>query len=483
MVGQGVDNMSVRVRYAPSPTGHLHIGNARTALFNYLFAKKHGGSFIVRIEDTDIERNVEGGVESQLKYLQWLGIDWDESIDKDKGYGPYSQLERLDIYKKYADMLLESGHAYKCYCTSEELEAEREEMTEKGLDRIHYSRKCVGRKEEDLPYVLRLHVPENEEYTFNDIVKGEVTFKSEDFGDWVLVKRNGIPTYNFAVVVDDYLMKISHVLRGEDHITNTPKQLMVYRALGWDVPIFGHMTLIVNENNKKLSKRDFSNIQYIEQYQQLGYLPDALFNFISLLGWSPTGEEEILSHDQLVEMFDEARLSKSPAKFDKEKLAYINNRYVKELTVDETVELCMPHLIKEDIGIGESDSWINSLVTVFKDRMSYGAEIVDLYDEFFDQEFELNEELIDFLNQEGVETTLTVFKNLLSDLEDFRSENIKPLIKQTGKEAGSKGKMLFMPLRIATTASMHGPDLPQVLALLGKETVINNINLSLKEIK
>lgn len=472
--------MSVRVRYAPSPTGHLHIGNARTALFNYLFAKKHNGSFIVRIEDTDIERNVEGGVESQLKYLKWLGIDWDESIDKDGGYGPYSQLERLDLYKKYADELLEKGLAYKCYCTSEELEQEREEMLEKGLDKIHYSRKCLGRKEENLPYVIRLKVPENEQYTFNDMVKGEVTFQSEDFGDWVIVKRNGIPTYNFAVVIDDYLMAISHVLRGEDHITNTPKQMMVYRAFGWDTPVFGHMTLIVNENNKKLSKRDFSIIQYIEQYQQLGYLPDALFNFISLLGWSPTGEEEILSHDELVAMFDESRLSKSPAKFDKEKLAYINNRYVKELSVEDTVELCMPHLMKEGIAADQSEEWIESLVSVFKDRMSYGAQIVDLYDEFFEQQFVLDDEMNEFLSQEGVNETLIAFRDCLLELEEFSAVTIKPMIKQAGKIAGSKGKMLFMPLRIATTASMHGPDLPQVLALLGKDIVIDRLNSIIK---
>lgn len=472
--------MSVRVRYAPSPTGHLHIGNARTALFNYLFARKHQGKFIVRIEDTDTQRNVEGGVESQLKYLKWLGIDWDESIDNDGGFGPYSQLERLDIYKKYADLLIESGYAYKCYCTPEELEKEREDLVARGEDKLHYSRKCLGLPQQDKPFTLRFKVPTDEEYTFNDVVKGEVTFKSEDFGDWVMVKENGIPTYNFACVIDDHLMQISHVLRGEDHITNTPKQLMVYKALGWDAPIFGHMTLIVNENNKKLSKRDFSIIQYIEQYQELGYLPDALFNFISLLGWSPTGEEEILTHDNFVEMFDENRLSKSPAKFDKEKLAYINNRYIKELSVEDTVELCMPHLIKEDIVQGQSDEWILSLVSVFKDRMSFGAEIIDLYDEFFSQEFILDQEMTEFISQEGVNETLIAFRDLLQELESFNATDIKPLIKQAGKLAGTKGKMLFMPLRIATTASMHGPDLPQVLSLLGKDLVIERLNSNIK---
>jgi len=472
--------MSVRVRYAPSPTGHLHIGNARTALFNYLFAKKHNGSFIVRIEDTDIERNVEGGTESQLKFLQWLGIDWDESIDKDKGFGPYRQLERLDIYQKYANQLLTKGLAYKCYCTPEELAQEREELIASGSDKLHYSKKCLGMPEKDLPFTLRYKVPTNKEYTFNDVVKGDVTFQSEDIGDWVIMKNNGIPTYNFACAIDDHLMEITHVLRGEDHITNTPKQMMIYNAFRWDAPKFGHMTLIVNENMKKLSKRDNSIIQYIEQYQSLGYLPDALFNFISLLGWSPKGEEEILTHEQLVEMFDESRLSKSPARFDKEKLAYINNRYVKELSLEETIELCMSHLVEDGIASEHDEDWIKSLVSVFKDRLSYGAEILDLYEEFFNQEFVLDQEGIDFLNEEGVNETLIAFRDLLVSLEVYKAESIKPLIKEAGKIAGSKGKMLFMPLRIATTASMHGPDLPQVLALLGKDTVIERLNSLIK---
>ena len=472
--------MNVRVRYAPSPTGDLHIGNARTALFNYLFAKKHNGSFIVRIEDTDIERNVEGGVESQLKFLQWLGIDWDESIDKDKGYGPYRQLERIDIYQKYANQLVTKGLAYKCYCTPEELAAEREQLISDGNDKLHYSRKCLGIPNQDKPFVLRYKVPKNSEYTFKDLVKGEVTFKSEDIGDWVIMKNNGIPTYNFACAIDDHLMEISHVLRGEDHITNTPKQMMIYKAFKWIPPIFGHMTLIVNENMKKLSKRDNSIVQYIEQYQSLGYLPDALFNFISLLGWSPKGEEEILSHDDLIEMFDESRLSKSPAKFDKEKLAYINNRYIKELSIEETIELCMPHLISEGITEDKSDDWIYSLVSIFKDRISYGKQIIELYDEFFELEFILDNEGTQFLSQEGVNETLIAFRDLLIPLEEFDSINIKPLIKEAGKISGSKGKMLFMPLRIAITASMHGPDLPQLLAILGKETVIERLNLIIK---
>ncbi len=467
----------VRVRYAPSPTGHLHIGNARTALFNYLFARSKGGKFIVRIEDTDVERNVAGGEESQLANLKWLGVDWDESVDKPGEYGPYRQLERLDIYKKYTDLLLEQGLAYKCYCTKEELEEEREELLAKGEDKIHYSRKCYHNNEEkDLPYTIRFLVPENKDYTFNDIVKGSVTFNSADIGDWVIVKQNGIPTYNFACAIDDHLMAISHVLRGEDHITNTPKQMMIYEAFDWDIPTFGHMTLIVNEAGKKLSKRDESILQFISQYKDLGYLSDALFNFISLLGWSPKGEEEILSHDELVASFDESRLSKSPAKFDKEKLTYINNRYVKELSEEASLELFKPFL---DDAFITGD--FTSIVSLFKERCSYGKEMVDVYNEFFGSEFVLNDDALVLLHTEGVKETLEVFKNLLTNLDEFTPEQIKATIKQTGKDSGAKGKMLFMPCRVATTGMMHGPDLPQVLAILGKEKVIERLILSISK--
>ncbi|ERJ12408.1 glutamate--tRNA ligase [Haloplasma contractile] len=479
--------MSVRVRYAPSPTGHLHIGNARTALFNYLFAKKHGGSFIVRVEDTDIGRNVEGGEESQLNYLKWLGIEWDESTDKDGGFGPYRQLERLDIYKKYADLLLEKGLAYKCYCTEEELEQEREELIKSGSDKYHYSRRCFHANEDEKKeleargeYTIRFKVPENEVYTFTDMVKGEVSFSSEDIGDWVIVKKNGIPTYNFAVVIDDQLMEITHVMRGEEHITNTPKQMGIYHAFGWDAPTFGHMTLIVNENGKKLSKRDESYIQFIEQYAKLGYLPEALFNFISLLGWSPEGEEEILSHEQLINQFDENRLSKSPAKFDKDKLAFINNRYIKALSTEEMIELSMPHLVEARITDERNPEWIKKLVELFHDRMSYGKEIVELYDEFFAEDFVVSETGQDFLKQDGVKETLEYFKDQVTEIATFDESTIKQLIKQVGKDIKVKGKMLFMPVRIATTGKMHGPDLPKSIELLGKLTIIERLNQVIK---
>ncbi|MEC1155820.1 glutamate--tRNA ligase [Cytobacillus horneckiae] len=472
----------IRVRYAPSPTGHLHIGNARTALFNYLYARNQGGKFIIRIEDTDKKRNIEGGEQSQLKYLQWLGIDWDESVDKDGGYGPYRQSERNEIYEKHYNELLEAGKAYKCYCTEEELEAEREAQMAKGETPI-YSGKCrhlsqaeraqfeaEGRKPS-----IRFLVPQGKVYTFDDMVKGEVSFESDGIGDHVIVKKDGTPTYNFAVAVDDYLMKISHVLRGDDHISNTPKQLMIYEALGWEPPRFGHMTLIVNESRKKLSKRDESIIQFIEQYEELGYLPEALFNFIALLGWSPSGEEEIFSKDEFIEIFDASRLSKSPALFDKQKLAYMNNQYMKKLDVDKLVEITLPHLIKagkvEENLSEEKMAWVKKLVALFQEKMSFGAEIVELTDMFFTEELMIEDEAKEVLAEEEVPEVLSAFLNEIDQLESFEADAIKASMKSVQKATGHKGKKLFMPIRSATTGQTHGPDLPQAIELLGKDKI------------
>jgi nondiscriminating glutamyl-tRNA synthetase len=473
----------VRVRYAPSPTGHLHIGNARTALFNYLFARNKGGKFIIRIEDTDKKRNIEGGEESQLKYLAWLGIDWDESVDVGGEYGPYRQSERNDIYETYYTQMLEEGKAYKCYCTEEELEAEREAQVEKG-DNPQYSGKCRHLTEEQrtayeaegrLPSI-RLKVPANKVYSFEDMVKGNVSFESDGIGDWVMVKKDGIPTYNFAVAVDDYLMKISHVLRGDDHISNTPKQLMVYEALGWDVPQFGHMTLIVNESRKKLSKRDESIIQFIEQYEELGYLPEALFNFITLLGWSPSGEEEIFTKEQFIEIFDANRLSKSPALFDKQKLSWMNNQYIKNLDIDKLVEISLPHLIKsgrlpKELS-AEQTSWSRQLIALFQEKMSFGAEIVPLTELFFQDEVNYEEEAKEVLMGEQVPEVLQAFANEVELLSEFKAEEIKAAMKAVQKSTGQKGKNLFMPIRSRLTGQTHGPDLPEAISLLGKEKVL-----------
>ncbi|WP_347321532.1 glutamate--tRNA ligase [Rossellomorea sp. RS05] len=472
----------VRVRYAPSPTGHLHIGNARTALFNYLYARSVRGKFIIRIEDTDKKRNIEGGEESQLKYLQWLGIDWDESVDKGGEYGPYRQSERNHIYEQYLNELLESGKAYKCYCTEEELEAEREAQSASG-QMPRYSGKCRNLTAEEQEKLaaegrqpsIRFRVPEGRVFSFNDIVKDEVSFESDGIGDFVIAKKDGTPTYNFAVAVDDYLMKISHVLRGEDHISNTPKQLMIFDALGWEPPVFGHMTLIVNESRKKLSKRDESIIQFIEQYEALGYLPEALFNFIALLGWSPKGEDELFSREEFIKIFDPERLSTSSALFDNQKLTWMNNQYMKALDLDQVVGLAEPHLIKagkiSENPTAEEHEWVRRVVGLYQEQMSFGAEIVELSEMFFKDDLEYDAEAKAVLDEEEVPEVLRAFLEEIEALENYEAAEIKKSIKNVQKSTGHKGKKLFMPIRVAVTGQTHGPELPNAIELLGKEKV------------
>lgn len=472
----------VRVRYAPSPTGHLHIGNARTALFNYLFAKHYQGDFIVRIEDTDLERNIEGGEQSQFFYLNWLGIEADESpLQPNPKYAPYRQMERLDIYNKYVEILLEKGFAYRCFCSEEELEADYEKQRATGNVFTKYNQKCrdlipeeiASNLKNGLPYTIRIKVPDNKTYTFKDLIRGEVSFESKDIGDWVILKSNGIPTYNFAVVIDDLEMDITHVFRGEEHISNTPKQLMIYEMLEKEAPIFGHMTLIVNENHKKLSKRDHSIMQYMSQYKEKGYLAPAMFNFMSLLGWSPEGEEEIFSKEDLIKLFDETRLSKSPSMFDKNKLTWMNNRYIKALSDSEYLELVRPFMQEAHPEINDLD-WLDALMLLYKEQLSYGAEITDLTKLFFIENNNLEPEALEVYQ---AETTLKVATAFLNNLHNFQwdTENLKEIMSLTKSESEVKGKPLFMGLRVVLTSSMHGPDLINTIYLLGKDTVIKNL--------
>ena len=486
----------VRVRYAPSPTGHLHIGNARTALFNYLFARHHDGDFIIRIEDTDQKRNIEDGEKSQLENLEWLNIDWDESPDKPGEYGPYRQSERKDIYLPLIDQLLASNLAYKCYCTEEELEAERESQRSHGQI-PRYNGKCAhltpeqqaAKEAEGITPVVRFRVPKGKEYTFDDMVKGNITFESDSVGgDFVILKRDGMPTYNFAVAVDDYMMKITHVLRGDDHIANTPKQLMIYEAFGWTPPKFGHMTLIINtETGKKLSKRDETILQFIEQYRELGYLPEAMFNFISLLGWSPVGEEEIFTQEEFIKMFDADRLGKSPAAFDNKKLEWISNQYMKQLDRKTMAEMALPYLVEaglvEENPSAEKQAWVEELVSLYQPQMSYAKEIVELSSLFFNDTLTFDDAAKEVLSDEQVPEVLEAFKTQLNELETFDVPTIKQAIKAVQKETGAKGKKLFMPIRVAVSGQMHGPELAETILLLGKEQATEHINLALKEIQ
>ncbi|MDR3242077.1 MAG: glutamate--tRNA ligase [Lactobacillaceae bacterium] len=486
----------VRVRYAPSPTGYLHIGNTRTALFNWLFARHYNGEFIIRIEDTDTSRNVADGEDSQFDNLNWLGLDWDESPRNPGKYGPYRQSERLDIYKKYIDELLERGLAYKSYKTSEELEAEREaqiaakqaphyvyEYADLTDDEIVEAQAAAEAK--GLPAVVRFRVPVEKTYAWEDLVKGHVEIGAEQVGgDWVIQKADGMPTYNFAVVVDDHLMEISHVLRGDEHVSNTPKQLMIYEAFDWEAPVYGHMTLILNaETGKKLSKRDNNVIAFISQYREMGYLPEAMLNFIVLLGWSPVGEAEIFTTKQLIKMFDPERLSKSPAKFDNKKLAWVNNQWIKKIDTgvlfDKLIhELIDAGFIKPEELTAEKLQWVRQVLSLHQDGISYTSQIVPLVKPvFFDltAKADLGEDSLEWMQKDYVPELLTTWLAKLEALPVFDSAGIVQAIRDVQNEMGIKGRDLWMPIRIAASRVNEGPNLGDVMELLGREVSIKNI--------
>ncbi|MEK8132680.1 glutamate--tRNA ligase [Paenibacillus filicis] len=473
----------VRVRYAPSPTGHLHIGGARTALFDYLYARRQGGQFIVRFEDTDQTRHVESGVDNQLEGLRWLGVDWDESVDIGGPYGPYRQMERLDLYQPFIDQLLREGHAYYCFCTEAELEAERAAQEAAG-EMPMYSGKCRSlTPEEQQRYrdegrkpSIRFRVPENKTIAFTDRIRERVEFDSNGIGDFIIVRPDGIPTYNFAVILDDHLMKITLVIRGEEHLTNTPRQIMMYEALGLPVPEFAHLALILNADRKKMSKRDESIIQFIQQYQSLGYLPEAVVNFIALLGWSPKGEEEMFTKEELIAQFDLDRVSKSPAVFDMDKLNWMNNAYIKKADPERIALLALPHL--QQAGLlpaelsEEQQTWARSLIRLYQDQLRYAAEIVPLSELFFREDVQLDDEAGALLGEEHAPIVLSSFQKQAEAAADFGVDAIKGLIKAVQTETGYKGKPLFMTIRVALTGQMHGPDLNMTIHLLGRDQVL-----------
>jgi nondiscriminating glutamyl-tRNA synthetase len=479
---------NLRVRYAPSPTGHLHIGGARTALFDYLIARKHNGQFVIRFEDTDQTRHVESGIGNQLEGLKWLGLDWDESVDIGGPFGPYRQTERLDLYQPFVDQLLQTAHAYHCYCSEADLEQERAEQEANG-GMPRYSGKCRKLTPEQVDQYkaegckpsIRFRVPEDQIIAFEDRIRGHIEFESNGIGDFIIVRPDGIPTYNFAVILDDHLMKIDLVIRGEEHLSNTPRQIIMYEALGLPIPEFAHLPLILNEDRKKMSKRDESIIQFIQQYKELGYLPEAVLNFIVLLGWSPKGEEEIFTLEELIEQFDLDRVSKSPAVFDMDKLNWMNNLYLKKADLSRIVDLCLPYLqqaglIPAQLDAGQQD-WVARLVGLNHERMQYAAEIVPLSALFFREEVSYeDEEAKALLAEEHVPVVLRGFLDEVTQVEDFTVEQMPVMLKSVQKATGFKGKQLFMTIRVALTGQTHGPDLNVTLFLLGKDKVISRLN-------
>lgn len=473
----------VRVRFAPSPTGPFHIGGARSALFNYLFAKANNGKLIVRVEDTDVERSSKESEENILNSLKWLGIEWDEGVEAGGEYGPYHQMDRLDIYNKFVDKLFELGYAYKCYCSPEELEKEREEAMAKGGD-PKYSGKCrtLSKEQEDKYIaegrkpVIRFRVPENKDIIIDDLVRGKVVFESNGIGDFVIVKSDGIPTYNFAAAVDDYSMKISHIIRGDEHLSNTPRQVLIYEALNLKQPKFAHISLILGKDKKKMSKRHGATSVY--QYMESGYLSEALVNFLALLGWSPGGEKEIFSMEELINEFSLDNVAKNPAVFDVDKLNWLNGMYIRKMPKDQIALELKKYLEKDLEGKTkeEADQWLMYVTEALYDHINTFADINKEMESFMSDDIEISQEALDIVNAEGAKEVIQLFRDKLNSLEDLEPATIKKTVKETGKELGAKGKGLFMPVRIGLTRELHGPDLSYIVPLLGKDKALNRLD-------
>jgi len=482
----------VRTRFAPSPTGWLHLGNARTAIFNYLFARHNKGDLVLRIEDTDRERSKKEYEEAIIEDLKWLGIEWDEGPDKGGPHAPYRQSERTEIYKKYVDELLKKGYAYRCFCTPEELEAEREKARKEGRP-YRYSGKCRNLTPEQVeeyvkqgkPFVIRFRVPDGREIVFNDLVKGEVRINANDFGDFVIVRSDGSPVYNFVVVVDDALMGITHVIRGEDHLSNTPKQILIYEALGFPVPKFAHLPIILGEDRSKLSKRH--GAVSVRQYRFDGYLPEALLNFLSLLGWYPKDGKEILSKEELIERFDITDIHNAPAVFNKEKLYWMNGVYIREvLDLDDLTDRVInylktykDYLEEEDKPVAEiilskPREFVKEVVSKVRDSFFTLKEFPRRAKPFFVEEFKLTDEAkkhIEKITPEVAKQIVELYLKKVKEMETFRGEDFKKVAKEVAKELKLKPGMVFKTLRVALTGEAQGVSLDLLVDVIGKNSV------------
>lgn len=470
----------VRTRYAPSPTGFMHVGNLRTAIFEYLVAKHNNGEFILRIEDTDQTRKVEGAVDFIYNTLKLCNINIDEGPNNKGKYGPYIQSERLPIYKEYAEKLVQMGKAYYCFCTEERLEKLRKEA-EKNKVAFMYDGHCKNLSKAEIEekikngekYVIRQKMPKEGISVYNDLVYGEIKVENKLLEDQILLKSDGYPTYNFANVIDDHLMGITHVIRGNEYIMATPKYNLLYDALGWERPTYIHVSMVLGEDGQKLSKRN-GDASFMDLYNE-GYLPEAIVNYLVMLGWSPETNDEIFSIDELIKIFDPSRISKSPSVFDIKKLNWVNAHYIKKLDIESLLNITVPHLKEAYDLSNKTEEWIKKLVSIYQDHISYGKEIVEVTDLFFKEKIELNDECKEFMSAEGTSNTLKVFEKEIENIKEWTVENINDAIMLTKEKASVKGKMLYMPIRIKTTGQMHGPELPDTIFLLGKELVLNRL--------
>ncbi len=467
--------MNVRVRFAPSPTGQLHVGNVRTALYNWLFARQHGGAFILRLEDTDVERSRREYEEQILEGLRWLGLDWDEGPDVGGDFGPYRQSERLEIYREYAHRLLQAGWAYRCFCSEEDLQRDRARARAEGRP-YRYSGRCrnlpdaEARAQAGLPHTLRFRVRPGR-IAWEDVVRGPIQWNTEVIGDFVILKSDGWPVYNFAVVVDDVLMRITHVIRGDGHLPNTPRQLLLYEALEATPPVFAHLSTILGSDGTKLSKRHGATA--LGEFREHGYLPEALLNFLALLGWSPPeGVGEVLSKDRLLQLFSLEKVSKAPALFDLQKLNWMNRMYLKAKPLEEVAAAVIPYLqhagrLPASVDMATRE-WLQRVVDAVLTHLDHLSQIVEQTRLIFEYDLQTAltyPEVRDVLHDPEALEVIARLERALADVPQVTTETFRAAAARVRQETGRSGRALFHPIRIALTGCPSGPELDKLVPI------------------
>jgi nondiscriminating glutamyl-tRNA synthetase len=484
------NHASYRVRFAPSPTGFLHVGGLRTALFNVLLARKHQGKAILRIEDTDQERTVPGAEEHLRDILTWAGLTFDESPWIGGEFGPYRQSERLSLYQGYAQKLLDNGNAYRCFCRPEESEQRRAKQVSRGED-LGYDGRCRRLTSDEiennlakgLPYIIRQKLPQDQTVTFNDMIRGEISFHTKELDDQVLLKSDGFPTYHLAHVVDDHLMKITIVLRGEEWISSAPKHILLFEAFGWEPPRFAHLPLILDANRQKLSKRSGDVSAFVEEFRDQGVLPEALVNYIALLGWHPEGDEEVFDFEKLVELFDLDRVGKAGAVFDSTKLFHLNGVYIRNLPDSQYISIARKQLINAGVATsGVSEETIDQMLIMIRDRISRFSEIPQMIQPILSDQVEYEADAMQVMTVPGTKELIVEIAEVLSDTSEFNGAVFKDAIKEVGKRLSRKGPDLWMPVRVALTGRLHGPDLHRIAEILGKESSVKRLRTAAEAI-
>ena len=471
--------MKVRTRFAPSPTGYMHIGNLRTAIFEYLLARKYNGDFILRIEDTDQARKVDGAIEFIYKTLELCGFKIDEGPMNEGDCGPYIQSERKEIYKKYAEELVEKGKAYYCFCTEEEL-AERRKIAESRNKPFMYDGRCSKLSKEKIeenlakgmPYVIRQKMPKVGQTIVEDVIYGKIKIDNSILEDQILLKSDGFPTYNFANVVDDHLMGITHVIRGKEYLDQTAKYNLLYEDFGWEKPTYIHVAMVLGSDGTKLSKRN-GDASFMDLYNQ-GFLPDAIVNYLVLLGWSPSINEEVFSMDELIKNFDETRISKSSSQYDEKKLEWFNHQYIKKMDDDKYLNWVKNYFTRDTSS--KSEEWVNKLLLIYKDHLNYGMEIDEVTSNFFVDKIDIKGEELEFLeSDEIIPKVIETFKEEVMNINEWNVDSINLAINNVKEKTGAKGKLLYMPIRIKASGFMHGPELADTIYLIGKDTVLGRL--------